>query len=243
MKIAIFGDSFADDIGMASQRYKWADFQHVGPSYIELLEQHPEFQVTRYGYEGSSLHYSLLKFEEIHKEYDKVIFVTTEAGRVLIDSEVYKLPYTHMFSTFSVTMNRQHNAKLTTHSKRLLSLLEKLYFPEISKRNQSFYEHDMLKKKIKRIRPDTIVIPGIGNNNESSLETVSTMEIKHWGLTWSEFSGAAYIDRRKCHLTTENNAVVYRGLVASLKNGTPFDVASLSWVTPTNPADFYRSKV
>jgi hypothetical protein len=242
MKIAIFGDSFADDIGMANSIPKWTNFQHVGPSYIELLERHTEFQITRYGYEGSSLYYSLTKFEEFHNQYDKVIFVTTEASRVLVNTELYNLPYPHIFSLFAITMNRTANKKLSTHNKKLLSIMEKFYFPEISKRNQSFHDHDMLKKKVKRIRPDAIVISGIGNDREPCLNDVSTMEIEHWGLTWAGFSGGTYIDRRKCHLTKENHEILYKGLLVSLTHGTPFDVKSQPWVTPSKPAEFYRSK-
>lgn len=242
MKIGIFGDSFADDIGMANSIPKWTNFPHIGPSYIELLEEHTEFQITRYGYEGSSLYYSLTKFEECHKQYDKVIFVTTEASRILIDTDIYELPYPHIFSLFTVTMNRQDNKKLNINSKKLLSLIEKFYFPEISKRNQSFHEHDMLRKKIKRIRPDAIVIAGIGIHDEPCLNDVSTMEIEHWGLSWAGFSGGTYIDRRKCHLTKENNAVLYRALLDSLTTGTLIDIKSLPWVAPVKPADFYRSK-
>jgi hypothetical protein len=241
MKIAIFGDSFADDIGRTANLPKWRDFPHIGPSYIELLEAHTEFQITRYGWEGSSLHYSLTKFEEVHNQYDKIIFVTTEAGRLLLDNKLYNLQYPHIFGLFAVTMNKRGNNKLNNNSKTLLSLLEKFYFPELSKRNQSFYEHNMLKKKIKRMRPDAIVMSGIGYGTEFGLNDVSTMEIEHWGLTWSGFSGT-YIDRRKCHLTIENNAVLYEGLLNSLKNGTPFDIKSQPWTTPSKPADFYRSK-
>jgi hypothetical protein len=242
MKIAIFGDSFADDIGMANSIPKWTYFTHIGPSYIELLERHTEFQITRYGFEGSSLYYSLTKFEEFHKQYDKVIFVTTEASRLFVNNELYNIPYPHIFSLFAITMNKEDVKKLSTNSKKLLSLLEKFYFPEISKRNQSFHDHDMLKKKIKRIRPDAIVVCGIGNYDEPCLNDVSTMEIEHWGLTWAGFSGGAHIDRRKCHLTEENNEILYKGLLDSLKNGTQFDIKSQLWVAPTKPADFYRSK-
>jgi hypothetical protein len=242
MKIAIFGDSFADDIGMGGRIPKWQNYPHIGPSYIQLLEQHKEFEITRYGWEGSSLYFTLKRFEEFHNQYDKVIFVVTEAGRMYVDPSMYFLPHPHFYGAFTVTLNKEHIKQVNVSGKRLLQLMEKFYFPEIFKRPQNTYDHDMLKKKIKRIRPDAIVIPGVGYTNEFCLNDVATMEIENWGLTWSGFSGGTYIDRRKCHMTDENNHVLYKGLLDCLQNNTRIDLKLLPWTFPSKSAEFYRSR-
>lgn len=74
-KIGIFGDSFAVNHVLT----EWGEYERHMVSWIKLLK------AKTYGYGGTDVAYSFLKFEQHHSKYDQVIFVLTNpATRITI---------------------------------------------------------------------------------------------------------------------------------------------------------------
>ena len=88
MKIGIFGDSFA--------YWKLNDT----PTWTEILNE--QYEVTNYGAHGSNLYWSIGNFLQHKHKFDKIIFIATLPGRLLIDPDPNTSPCHLLIIDFSV---------------------------------------------------------------------------------------------------------------------------------------------
>jgi hypothetical protein len=76
MKIGIWGDSYAT-------RVDWASDQRLGNSWVDWLRDWG-YDLDLHAYHGTSLWYSYRSWQQLHEQYDKVIFLATAYHRVSI---------------------------------------------------------------------------------------------------------------------------------------------------------------
>lgn len=244
--IAVYGDSFADDIGVHCGCSKWNNFE-VGPSYMELLEN-DGYEVVRYGVEGSSLQYSIKKFEETHKLHDKILFVSTEPGR--FEYEKYNANF--YGESAAVLLRRSYKNTLSDQDEKFLDLLSNFYYKKLWKNDQQQYVHKILLERVNIIRPDALVIYGIVpsyNENAFALNKVSNTEMEYWNthqrFGFSNFldlfNNVVYSDMRKCHLTAPNHKLLYLELKKWIDSGV-INLESVKWEIPDKDVDSYRKK-
>lgn len=244
--LAIYGDSYTDDKSYyindkGEQISKWVWASHIGPSYLEILEEY--FEVTRFGRAGTSLYYSVEKFEKTHCNFDKIIFVVTEPGRFEIDRTQYNVPINATLiygpSAVEIIKNRHKNF-LTLKEHKLIKVLQEFYFPYMWKNYQQYYEHKILKHRIKNMRKDALVLDAFGEDDLSNLMSVQNLELRHWGVTVNALSGQFFNDMRKCHLTEENHVVIAEAILKYFLESKEFKLGDLPWATPSQPVDYYR---
>lgn len=244
--LGIFGDSYADDKnyhyseGHGRIVSKWEWLPHIGPSYIEMLEA--DFEIHRHAKCGSSLYYSLQLFEELYDRYDHVFFVVTEPGRFEVNQYQYNFPEDNrvIYGPNATRVIRNfHKDRLTINDIKFLDVLDEFYFPYMFKHKQQQFEHQIMKKRIKELRPDAFVIDAFGDD-DNNLLWVQNYEMKCWQVPSNELSGN-YNDMRKCHMTQVNHVVFYNALKNYFANDVKFEIKDLSWQRPEKPLAFYRS--
>lgn len=73
-KLAIYGDSFADDVNGHPKDPNLSSY-----AWVNLLKN--DYDTTSYGAAGSSVYHSYKNFLETHENYDKIIFIITTYER------------------------------------------------------------------------------------------------------------------------------------------------------------------
>ena len=76
--LGIFGDSWAKTITSAESK-KF----HDGHAWWELLSE--KYEVTNFGVPGSSVYFSYEEFNKHYSNFDKIIFLATEPGRLTFE--------------------------------------------------------------------------------------------------------------------------------------------------------------
>lgn len=196
MKIGIFGDSYADEnIHRNIAKY---------PSWVELLKDNKNFEVCSFGMSGTSLYYSYTQFLKNHEQFDKIIFVITVPGRIMLP-EYISVPdgdelWRHINNANTAS---QHIKRANTSHFKNACVAAKMYYEYLFDLEKEELYHRLLIDEIKRIRSDAIMVdtasPIIG---KVTLSEISKKEILGAGLPIELFHSN---DRRMCHLSKENN--------------------------------------
>lgn len=236
--LLILGDSFADT--------RENDPNFTGPSWSALLEKSEEYEVTNKAIGGSSLYYSKLIFDELQKQFDKVILVVTLADRLYlpIDGLTLRSSPHHTsnlwFNELNINYIKKTNPNNITGMKQLEAVRD--YFLYICNWEKDFYINQLILNDIKKIRPDIILIPafeGSWHRPTSYLNQISDMELRHWNLTHDELSSkTGYVDCRKCHMSERNNQILYEKSLKWLK-GDPVGFDLSEFEIPTEPREKY----
>lgn len=210
MKIAVYGDSFANLTDPLYPR---------GPSWVELLAQHHD--VTNFGKRGSSLMYSYLLFRENADKFDKNIFLITDPNR-------YHSPFlVKEFDIFLHGLDHVENNlfKFKSGTQHIYESLRNYYlFWRNDQADEIF--HNALVEKMKRESPNTFFIKCFSNSTfnktEFSLKDVWDFEMNYWGYfdyhkdIHKTKNGKRLSDVRTCHLTDENNECLADKILSSL---------------------------
>lgn len=221
MKIAIYGDSFAN----SQEHNAPGDLIDRGKSWVEHLSEIHE--VFNFSCSGSSLFYSYKLFLENNKNFDYNIFLITEPNRITLPynpslttdnepglTEHINLNIVNSFSRFSD--NNNHNI--------IISAL-KSYYSLIHNMEATKIFHNLMVNDIKRLNQNTIVIPCFRYSTplmEISLNCISAYEYdnsvimktlwKNRYYTWKHIEDEngkwTFNDYRKCHLNEENNKIL-----------------------------------
>jgi hypothetical protein len=196
MKIGIFGDSYADeDIHNDIAKY---------PSWVKLLRSNKHFEINSFGMSGTSLYYSYKQFLNNHKNFDKIIFVVTVPGRIMIPEYIAVPENNELLRHINnAKISLEHFKKSTTLEFKNACIAAKMYYEYLFDLEKEELYHRLMVEEIKRIRSDVIIVytasPIIG---EVSLSEISKREITGANLPIKLFFSN---DRRMCHLSKENN--------------------------------------
>ena len=199
----------------------FADPKWVSNSYDawpELLSK--DYKIKNYSLSGTSLWWSYNKFLETCNKIDYAIFVVTVPGRIHIE----------------------HNDKHLNLNPVTWPIWDGVSIGEIyfkyfysNKRETSFHNfmvNDLLEyDKILLIPAFNESIP----NYPMSLCYLADMETDYYGL---DHSGPN--ERRKCHLSKENNKVIYNKITAALEiNSKVLTISESDFIVPSDSLEYY----
>ncbi len=203
MKVGVYGDSFGAGFAHKIPNGFLPKLSHIGKSWVEILSE--DYHVSNYCEFSASLVHSVNQFVKTNHNYDSVLFLVTSPGRITMGHPSKNQPLPHFISYDS--------AKLWTERATKEGWLEQLdsvlnYYFYIYDKEHVNLIHQSLVDRIKKIRPDTIIIPNFLDSFEgitgNTLVDIFDLENRHWNISYPIFE----YDMRKCHMTKENNEVL-----------------------------------
>jgi hypothetical protein len=214
MKVAVFGDSYADEIMNKNEvNYK---------SWVELLREKYYPDLTCYGEAGSSLYFSYDLFLEHQSKFDKIIFVTTTSGRLTIPKYIPFKPtninrYMYHINNMQTAQEHLMNNSMTElgihATKAAIEYFKYLHDPLFDERM-----HYLIKENILEIRSDAVIVetlpPGLSAIAYYEFDPTGN---RHPADMWR------YRDRRMCHLSPRNNEILADKMFEWC-NGTPVKI-------------------
>lgn len=246
MKIAIYGDSFGDNIE------GW-------PGY---LGEELKAQVDIYAEGGTSVDYSYLNFIKTHENYDLVFFCWTHEARTSLIIQHSKDEYKHLgeYHDFhSVKYNIEYNRdrrvkgphrgknnkwvfvnekpKLTTVFVQTEKKLSQQTLPD-------FFEHSLkqraMKDSVQFKRPDCVIIRSFGDffdKGTAGIADIQKADLRHVTKDMSKNPFYNYYEDtnvRKCHLTATQNKEITSYLIQHMQDDD-FDIHT----TFKDPVKYY----
>jgi len=227
MKIGIFGDSFAarpinNTSGLEDKTF-WCDV---------IADTH---EVDNFAKASSNLYWSYKLLNEYHHQFDRIILVVTQFGRLYVpnaDHEIVK----HIFSIQQIKNLLKHKRLNETpntvyqsnYSEKDLTILQTLldYKLYVEDDNQSALFHELLLEKIKKLIPNIILIPcfngsidplrylnGVDVKNYNSLVDISMLDLNYCGLSFNSIKR----DYRCAHLSPINNLILGKDLITYIE--------------------------
>lgn len=226
-KIAIFGDSIADDKINWENQNKWLD---VGPSWVDHLRKH--YDIDNYSLGGSSLYFSKMLFDQANLDfYDKVIFITTANNRrYQVIPGVDPNSQTLKNWNWTMALNTMEYYELKPEIKAYLSALVEYFV--LLHNDSDIYFHELMKQDIRRIRPDALMI--------DYYEYTKIMELEQ--NYWREKGYEIHFDKdaRRCHLCEENNFIFSEIVKSLIDSNAPSYVPDLKdFILPTKEFEYY----
>jgi hypothetical protein len=230
MKIAVFGDSFADRTNVYSK------CAHDNESWMYFLQEKLNCQVDTFGYGGTSIWWSYKRFlQQYESGYDVVIFIYSSIGRI------HQLPeHLNHYSFIKTFESAQGEVQLPINEKKEFLNFVELYF--------KYYHDDEFDKFVYQSAFDNINKLCFNNNiklinffpfelNFDEQESNIDFENRHGSCFTSALnisSGeldmlADYNSRniffqngdgRLCHLTKENNEILAEKFINEILNPT-----------------------
>lgn len=217
MKIGIFGDSFAH-----------SRMDNPTPGWPDILAK--KYKVKNFSQPGSSLYYSVDEFLKNHAQFDKIIFLATNAGRLT-------LPINDQRKKFIPGLRNAVALKEVFKKDTVfLQVLDAVigYFLHVQNDQYDKLVHRLMIEEVKRVRPDLIFLESFGSIEVNSLYQIQLKEEAAWDY---KPEVASFNDRRNCHLTIENNAI-FAEKVEEWLHGAPVKINLDDFVTPMNK-EFY----
>lgn len=229
MKIGIFGDSFA--------KLKF----NPTLAWYEILAQ--KYDVTNYGWPGSTMFYSVEHFKRHHHEYDKVIYIITQPGRIQFSEDIAEdLSESFIPSNSQLAFLEYRELQKTYPNNERLKTIAAAhyYFLYLQNWNYEVYIQELMVQDIMAMRSDTILIDGFPQSRPTStatnnLQAISDKEADYWGYNGQRPTPEK--DIRNCHFTVENNEI-FAGKVEEWLNGKSVHINPDEFVTPNNK-EFY----
>lgn len=196
---------------------RWDDTKyHAWP---ELLEA--DYTVKNFSLTGTGMWWSYKQFKEHHAEYDLCIFVVTMPGRVHIES-----------------LDRHLNFNPITWPVWFGTNFGEMYFKHFySKEREEVFHNFMVADLLSH--SNVLLIPSFIESMPShtgwSLCHLADMEMEHYGLKHPGNN-----EKRKCHLTKENNQQVYEKIKIAINNkNTILNLTKDDFIVPADPIHFY----
>jgi hypothetical protein len=235
MKLAIFGDSFADDAGFKKI------YNSQGLSWIDYIKRSNLYRVDNFSERGASLWWCYQQFLTRQMNYDKIIFLVTFPNRITLPKTTSLTIRKHQ-QPHNVGLHLQF-ANNTTHSQ--YKLIQD-YYDNIHDQDRELFFHDILVEKIKILRPDTILYPcsnlSITGSLDLPLLDIMQREETVWGGFNMSYRNNGKDDSRMCHMIEENNILVGQLFLTKLTgNNDILTVDKLHY--PTKPRDYYLTSV
>ena len=234
MRVGVFGDSFASSHSVG-----------IGDPWHKMLNNQFNLDITSYGVNGSSLHYSYDKFNEMHKQYDKIVFLLTGPGRLTLPlPEEYKtqslgqLYHVTGLESFKSAVEKNFN---TDYLLKNTALALEGYYNYIVDFNKDSLFHRLLVKEIKHIRPDALLVPCFYLTGEedwhhsTTLNNISDIDVINYGLDPKK---AVWADIRHCHMSQENNYVFASMVAEWIKTGS-FNFEITKFIKSDKPVETY----
>jgi len=246
MKIAIFGDSYAHN-------FELKEFEKCNSavSWVDILSE--KYDITNFAISGSGVFFSFREFKKHHSYYDKIIFLVTQSGRLLLHERMKlelntmsKLPmnvlqqHINNIDTAEFMLSEVERTNGSLMDKKRLSAIKDYFLLVMNPEEQSVYSY-LMEKEVQSIRPDALIQTVTGSPGKD-LWSIANMEIEHWGETQETINQMNLFEIRKNHLTKENNVILANKMEQWILHGTPLDLSLQDFVKPTEPLKNYFIK-
>jgi hypothetical protein len=230
MRIGIFGDSYATALNNPT------------PGWVNIIAQ--QYDCTNFAMSGSSLYYSTTLIKEHYKEFDKIILVATQPGRLEIaDKRLYdaKFPKEKFVGNYTTAEQLKiYEAKKPNPDPMRMKLLDTTldYFLYLQNHDYEKYVQTLIINDVKALVPDMILVAGfpesyVPESLNNNLFAITQKEDKHWAHSYRY----KLRDFRNCHMTVENNAI-FASKINEWIQGAPVQINLDDFVTPDNK-EFY----
>jgi hypothetical protein len=187
MKVGVFGDSYASNVEGNSTL-----------SWVELLGK--KYNVTNYSSSGTSLFFSMQLFEEYQAKYDKIIFLVTCPGRILLDETSCVNQGARSITGLRNCEYKIDSLDLSQEDLTVYNAV-KDYFLYVQNAEYDSYVHNLMVEEIKRKRPDTILIPSFKDSFNGVTNSMRDVQEKEDGMNYVQE------DSRHCHMSETNNKI------------------------------------
>jgi hypothetical protein len=240
MKLAIYGDSFADPLSGP---------QHLHASaWSRQLEQH--HLVRNYAISGSSLYHMMSEFENSYSWADRVIFIVTGYGRwpgsLRHDGRLITLP--------SVDQCR-YQLSLNTYPREVRSKIESVRDWFIGAQVDSFerYLHELMIERIYTLRPDALVmnIWPWGSDRQARTSFCMSYVRRTWAnwlnpnLSWDEFNlewNRWQETNCVCHMPPEANSKFLEDVLVAVDQGHWMPPNHERIILAGSQTDYYKAR-
>ena len=221
--LATFGDSFCDPFG-----------GHVDKPELDnkiWCLNIPGYECTTFGQGGSSLFWSYDNFIKYHANYDRIVFVATDAARSPVGTFIID-GKTHFCNSYMAAVRSLKIYEKTlnnTARTRLLALKD--YYQHLQDNNVDLKLSNLMLKDVKLIRPDALIIhtnkfPNYNDDNIcfadfwelflKSIDLGKWQELKKIGFVNYEIATVA-------HMSVEMNLLVAEYVSQALISGRWID--------------------
>lgn len=232
MKIGIFGDSYTS--------FNQQDNDHLGLSWVEHLRKIHE--VVNFGVAGSSFRWSYELFLKHKHEFDFCIILVSEPYRVYIKAleDVPNRPAGHFFAD----SNFRDRFKKSTSDPTVLKILDSIDVWYENWRDHYFenHLHNLMVRDVLS-NDNVLVIPGFPESVEGYGKLYQNLtDIQYWELAQADpaFDYYHIQCKRKCHLTEENNQVLFSLVKQAMTNKEKILSLDIKYFKkPTRSIDYY----
>jgi hypothetical protein len=232
MKIGIFGDSYA--ALNASPGVK-----HLGPAWVEHLAL--EHEVTNFAEPGTAFRWSYELFLEHKDKFDLCIVVVTDPTRIYIKA-LENIPNKITGHFFASPTHTDAFRRITTNP-GILKILDSIDIWYNNWRDHDFelHLHNLMIKNL--LTYNVLVIPGFPNSVENyNQQGKNLTDIQFWELLQIDPDFDVYTMgcKRKCHLSEENNLVLFELVKEAINNKDKILNLDISkFKKPAKSLDFY----
>ena len=231
IKVAIFGDSYAESTHP----------ENPTPSWFDYLKK--DFEVTNYGVRGSGTYYSYDLFLKNHEKFDKIIFIKSTPGRIMIPSSIHideELFWSRHIPNLNVAVTNSKIQKLVNLRKQYVAAVQ--YFLYLLDEPKEKVIDNLMIDHIKRLRPDSIVIETLANVPGFTLWQVTYKQFEGWQqMLWNQNLYNDYKEILNNHLTPENNKI-FGEKILSMLHGQNVTLSVDDFLYPSEPFEKYFIK-
>ena len=223
MKVAIFGDSYGVVLPEGNNTLSW----------VSIISD--KFSVDNFSESSSSLYYSYQKFLESYKNYDKIIFLITNPGRIFLEKCNIRKHISHY------DLAKYYRDRAETHEDKLILEAAKNYYLYVMNEEYDQCMHNLMVENIKNLHPNILLIPCFQNSIPGRHNNCLFDACK---LDWDFYKlkdANNYNDIRHSHMNEINNQLLAKEIEQWLDFGE-FNLDSITWKLDTNrKLDFYFS--
>ena len=224
MKVAIFGDSYGVVLPEGNNTLSW----------VGIISD--KFSVDNFSESSSSLYYSYRKFLESYKNYDKIIFLITNPGRIFLEKCNIRKHISHY------DLAKYYRDRAETHEDKLILEAAKNYYLYVMNEEYDQCMHNLMVKNTKNLHPSILLIPCFQNSIPGQHNNCLFDACK---LDWDYYklkNVNNYNDNRHSHMNEINNQLLAKEVKQWLDFGE-FNLDSITWKLDTNrKLDFYFSR-
>lgn len=238
--VGIFADSHGDCTYLEWKTRR----KDIGLGWPELLSL--KYKVKNHSMGGSGVYYSYDIFKQVHSKFDIVIYIPTQSSRFPLycpDSGQIR----HMVPGFLMAQAARELERSRNRPNDYKALEAAIgYSTYILDEKKEEEMKRLMLQEVKRLRPDTIFIPAFPSDriveSDIDLSVISLMELNTYGTNLTTLRSMAnpLLDIRKCHLTDENNRMLFNKILTAIDNqDTSVRLAESDFVKPKDPFTKY----
>lgn len=235
MKIAVYGDSFAEPVQFG---YKGFDFL-----WCNTLADKLNGSITNFAKSGTSIFYSYQKFLDTYNDYDLCIFVTTEPNRYYKSLGLSSGTSYHVGNIDQLEFYRKR-LNLSSEDKQLFTWLEGWFLSSDKAYNKCVSRlmiNDIINKK-----SNTLVYPSFTESSHDTklipFQEMHKMQLAQLGKTLNDDLSFLYSENPNKiagHFTETYNNFISEIMYKKIKHGV-YDFFGLCDITVDTTIDYYN---